>query len=164
MNPVVPEVGLISVAQLSEMIREEAGLEPEELKQLAIVTRFVVSREITWEVGKDAPGHPTLYVFALFHGEADHDVTAYVIPREAKDPGERHWLRYTLNRAVPTLLVESMTRSAFLSAVAADLVALAIDQGVIEEEEEEEEPPAGGGTLHALPTPGGPPEPSPAVS
>ena len=166
MNPVVPEVGFISIAQLSEMIREEASLEPEELKQLPIATRFVVSREIVWEVGKDAPGNPSLYVFSLFHGDADHDVTAYVIPRDPKDPGERHWFRYTLNRAVPTLLIESMTRATFLSSVASDLFALAVEEGVVEDPDEPQEPeePQAGGTLHALPTPGGPPEPSPGVS
>jgi hypothetical protein len=165
MNPVVPEVGVITVAQLSEMIRIEAELEPEELQQLPLASRLVVSQNIVWEVGKSVPGNDSLYVFSLFHGEAAHDVIAYILPIELKNPGERHWLRYTLNREVPTLLIESMTRATFLTAVALDLWDLAVRVGVVEEEEEEEEePPAGGGTLHAISTPGGSSEPSPSVS
>lgn len=142
-----PEIGLISIAQLSDMARAAAELTEEEMRQLPIASRFVVSREITWEIGKSPPGNPdgSLYVFGLFVGDDDHDVIAYILPRDAKNPAEPHWMRYTLNRVSPTLLIETMVRSTFLTAVGAELYKLAVDNGIVEDpdDEEPEETPEG---------------------
>src|SRR5579871_538320 len=137
----VTTIGTISIEKLSEMAREAANLEPEELRALPIVTRVELGPGNSWVPGQSVPKRADLYVFALFDGPDAHDVTAYVLPRDPKPVEEPHWIRYRMNRLVPTMMVEQMIRSTFIDQVGESLYALAIDSGIVEEDDDDTDEP-----------------------
>jgi hypothetical protein len=93
------------IALLNKAI-EEAGLDAEDLENLAVIARIAFDAENIWSVGGPPPGHPELHVSALFQGsQADlndshvpGDIRAYVAPLSAPSPLAKVWARYELSR------------------------------------------------------------------
>jgi hypothetical protein len=125
---------------------EEAGLDGEDLENMAVIGRMAFDADNVWAVGDSPPGRPALHIVALFEGaQADlneshvpGDIRAYVAPLSAATPLAKLWIRYELSRVNTTVAVAvMMNQERFVAELAGEFEALAGVRDEVASENEE---------------------------
>jgi hypothetical protein len=117
-------------------ILERASLTRELIADLPLISRVVDGASRAWEVNHSAPGSNDQKVQSIFAADADGapgDVHVYAVSMTS----DIH-ARYTVNRHDAGSMREAMSNEALLDEVAAEMMALAIDKGVLDECPDEE--------------------------
>ena len=147
-RPTTAPVRVLTYAELANKIREEAGLEVEEIDQLRVGEKYVVSG-VTWQVHQPPPGGASeLYtIHAIFEhpkiedGETDPgyltgDIRVYCQPRKI----EGGFACYVLNRAQPmSLYCYQLKAESFVREVAEEWAGLAVLTGVVDDDSDSRE-------------------------
>jgi hypothetical protein len=122
-----PKLGLLNRAL------EEAGLDAEDLENLAVTARIAFDVDNVWAVGASPPGRPEQHIVGIFEGsQADindshvpGDIRAYVTPLTAPTPAAKMWTRFVLSRVNPTMAVAVlMNQERFVEELAGEFEAL----------------------------------------
>jgi hypothetical protein len=124
---------MATLGDLAREIIEATGIESSDLPH---VETYVDTRGQVWKHGEAAPNKKTLTVFSIFM-EGD-DVRVYLAPvGDSADP----FTRYTLHRAAPTLVAESMAFDVFKHVMAGELELLWASVYGDEDDEDTSTPP-----------------------